>query len=469
MKKSLLLGTMLVAGIAPALAVVDGFKYEAKDGFTCESRWINDRTSNMSGWNALPFAPMASKARTACLAEHNGKDYIVVGWSQTLPYEVNGETKTDDFATLVLINFTNGKVEKTVQMTCDGKPVQGLLSANQVGCDEFGHIWFAGYVATTYSSETGKSTPLTIYVVDDLEAGTCHKAAELVLPEDEASELSGGRIDYCDLVGDVTRKEANCTVMVAFANIDAYVAAWKCDQGGTKWTGGMDGYTSLKLADTYPADQTSWGTAPMVRICLDEEYSNNLYYVDGFTTCPTLYDPMGAIIESFAKAVDLSPKLGTNGLGEFTIKETPFIAYSISQYDVTPGCQVRVAKLGVGMTFEGMQEMWVVPSNGLGEVSDGGTRFHAVETRLYPDANGKEGAYLLTYKCNNGIGVYAIGEEGWEDPKANYVENIHADELDANAPVEYFNLNGVAVDGNNLPAGLYITRQGKTVNKVVVK
>lgn len=467
MKKSLLFGAMLVAGIAPALAIVDGFTYETKDGFTCQSKWIDDRTSNMHGWNQLPFSGMASKARTACLAQVNGKDYAVIGFSKTMAYQVDGEDKSDDFAHLVFVDFANGAVEKVVQMTCDGKPVQGLLCANQVGCDEFGHIWFAGYVPTAYSTETQKATPLTIYIVDDIEAGTCHKAAELVIADDEAAELNGGRIDYCDIVGDLTLKEAGCTVMCAFANIDAFVGGWTCEQGGTEWTGAMDGYTTLKIADTFPADQTSWGTAPMVRICLNESFTNELYYVDGFTTNPSLYDPTGAMIDSFANAVDLAPKPGTNGVGEFTLNDVPFVAYSMAQYDVDPGCQIRVATFGEGMSYTGMKEMWVLPTNGLGTVSDGGTRIHAVETRVFKDVNGKEGAYLLTYKCNNGLGVYAVAEEGWIDP--NGVESILADELDENAPVEYFNLNGVAVDGNNLPAGLYITRQGKTVNKVVVK
>ena len=107
---------------------------------------------------------------------------------------------------------------------------------------------------------------------------------------------------------------------------------------------------------------------------------------------------------------------------------------------------------------------WTVPTKGLGEVSDGGTRIHAVETLPATDANGKEGVYLLTYKCNNGLGVYVIAEDGFQ----NGVNDIVADDMDVNAPVEYFNLNGVSVKGELAP-GLYIARQGGKVNKVVVK
>jgi hypothetical protein len=40
---------------------------------------------------------------------------------------------------------------------------------------------------------------------------------------------------------------------------------------------------------------------------------------------------------------------------------------------------------------------------------------------------------------------------------------------DSNAPVEVYNLSGVRVNSDNLPAGLYIRRQGNKATKVVVK
>ena len=42
-------------------------------------------------------------------------------------------------------------------------------------------------------------------------------------------------------------------------------------------------------------------------------------------------------------------------------------------------------------------------------------------------------------------------------------------ESDANAAVEYYNLNGVRVNGDNLSAGVYVRRQGNKVSKVLVK
>lgn len=50
------------------------------------------------------------------------------------------------------------------------------------------------------------------------------------------------------------------------------------------------------------------------------------------------------------------------------------------------------------------------------------------------------------------------------------IENVIADP-DPDAPVEVYNINGlkVADSTDNLPAGLYIVRQGKTVKKIIVK
>ena len=61
------------------------------------------------------------------------------------------------------------------------------------------------------------------------------------------------------------------------------------------------------------------------------------------------------------------------------------------------------------------------------------------------------------------MGVYEIAQP-------EYNSGIKGVEVaDSNAPVEYFNLNGIRMNENNLPAGLYITRQGDKVSKLIVK
>lgn len=53
------------------------------------------------------------------------------------------------------------------------------------------------------------------------------------------------------------------------------------------------------------------------------------------------------------------------------------------------------------------------------------------------------------------------------DPDFSAISDIDAD--NANAPVEYFNLQGIRVDAENLTPGIYVRRQGSEVVKVLVK
>ena len=49
------------------------------------------------------------------------------------------------------------------------------------------------------------------------------------------------------------------------------------------------------------------------------------------------------------------------------------------------------------------------------------------------------------------------------------VENVVVEDSDANAPVEYYNLQGIKVNADNLTPGIYVKVQGKTATKLLVK
>lgn len=75
-----------------------------------------------------------------------------------------------------------------------------------------------------------------------------------------------------------------------------------------------------------------------------------------------------------------------------------------------------------------------------------------------PDVTGTPDGNLPIFVAFNGkgdsLGTSAIG-------------GIEVD--DENAPVEYYNIQGVKVNGDNLAPGFYIVRQGKKVSKIFVK
>ncbi len=460
MKKSLLLASLLLAG-SSAFAGVDPNVYEAKDGFTLTNKWLKDGKHFSSEWKALPFTS-TNYARTAAIA--GDKIYVA---ASTYPEDgvvvEAGNLHEFDF---------NGNYIRQIKLTLNGEPMAftAPLTCNQIGCDDFGHVYVAGYSAGMLT-EDGNLKSYTIYTVD-LATGALTVAAELKLTDGEAQTDFSGRIDYCHVIGDITGENARSVVMASVNGSKLLVYGWSREQGGDWAPHFSDGeYVTWEATETFPAEQTSWGTAPSLTIVKDDEFTGDLFYVDGFTTLPALYTVDGTMIESFASIEDgdMLPKAGTNGVGEVNIGGTDFLLYSFAQYDQNPGCQAVIAKLGENQSFNGMTELWRIPADGLGSTQDGsgvsdvGTRIHSIQTVKFTDANGKEGAYILTYKNMNGMGVYVLAEEGFVDAGVSDVE------MDLNAPIEYYNLNGVRVDSNNLVPGLYITRQGAKASKVVVK
>lgn len=81
---------------------------------------------------------------------------------------------------------------------------------------------------------------------------------------------------------------------------------------------------------------------------------------------------------------------------------------------------------------------------------------------LWMDWNGNQSAwysgYILGYDGDTLTNVNAAG-----------VNTITVDADNSDAPVEYFNLNGVRLNGDNLTPGLYIRRQGTKATKVIVR
>ena len=318
MKKFLLLGaavlglaTMASAQDAP-VNVNDGHTYapDAETGITCKSKWIIDRIHTPEKFLSLPFvAEAGTKARSAVVDTENSKIYI--GYSKPVVVD----SVSNDYAHLVQFDLETGAYEKEIALTCDGVPVSGLLCANQVGIDDAGNLWVCGM----YSDVCAK--PAQIYVVTNRETGECKNVGQWALPAEESG--AGGRCDYWDVVGDITGETSNAVCMAAVgatvAGEKLCIYRWELPQGGTEWVANEDdfaGYVSYYDGlDTYPADQATWGSSSAtVRIVAEEGHVGSMFYVDGFTTCPSLYLSSLSLAESFASAPDLAPAVGCNGV-----------------------------------------------------------------------------------------------------------------------------------------------------------
>lgn len=86
------------------------------------------------------------------------------------------------------------------------------------------------------------------------------------------------------------------------------------------------------------------------------------------------------------------------------------------------------------------------------------------------EANGNDIVTLLTLTPSATLNVDKIQVIYVEDPNATMsaIDNIVVDG-DENAPVEYFNIQGVRVNGEQLAPGLYIMRQGSKTSKIIVR
>jgi hypothetical protein len=396
MKKLLLSLLLMAAGIASALAVTDGVTYERVNGIGIKNVWIQDRAHTGEVWSNKPYCN--TSARTAVL--NDGYIYIARSNANTV---ILG---TDTLAQSVIykINAANGELVKELALTLDGNIYGGaVLSSNTVGVDNFGHLYMA-----PYTSELASMQP--VYMVDK-ETGELTLMGEL----DKGDALQ--RCDYIDVMGDITREQAECNIMTVGASSE-YIYRWHADQGGD-WEGGFDGDPYLAILDFYPETVTQWGYAPVAKMVLAEEddYSGQLFYIDGFTSSPILYDVTGTMVDNFEN-VDPAfwpMDVGANGVCEFTLEGRNFIVYVAAQYTgvdegtgVNKACQVYICELGEGMSLGGLQRYWMVPDD-LGAVSDGGTRVQSMNVEYGTDAQGNEEITLFIFKCYNGMAVYKIG------------------------------------------------------------
>lgn len=395
-------------GIVQAKAGIDVSSYSAMDGITCTNKWLVSRNLNHEEWDSLVLSTNYLKIRTSTIYGYGENTKVIFGYSKP-------NATSEDVATILIYDFKTGQYEKEVQLNCNGEPIVGLLSANQIGTDNAGNLWVVGLVLKT------ENNPIKIYKVDDINTGVCSLVSSFQIPLNETNY--NGRMDYCDIIGDITGQLTNAVFMCSLNTSTTTIYRWQLDQNGDSWYGGFEN----KASTTLTSSASSWSVSSIYMV-EDDKLTGNYFFVDGFNTTPTLYNVSGEIITSFDDAQDLSPTVGTVGITEFSLGSKNFIAYSKNYYSSDPGSQIAIAEVGANYEFDGMKEYWLLPANGLGSTTDGGLRIHNIATRKFRDVNGKEGIYIVTYKSNNGFGLYLIAEDGFIESS----DNIDMDVLEPN-------------------------------------
>ena len=479
MKKSLLLSAAMLATM-PVFAATDGQTYAPVDGIQCVNSWIIDRNHTLDAFNATKLAANTS-ARTC--AVNNGVAYIS-SWANndpeaTLP-DKDGNPVVQNAATIYKYSVETGEYLGEIKVKLDGKRHMGTGVINQIGFDSFGHLWVSDMSFNT-------NTEHTIYFVNE-ETGELSVAAKL----DKTSEGTA-RIDYCDVIGDLTGEKGACTVMAA-ASGSSIVYGWCKDQNGTDWYGYFEGVSHKNFTEYYPASAGNWSTGPSVKIVLgegDDMYYGNLFYVDGAASAPTLYNSTGAIADSFASVENAKDKgveqtdLGANGIVEIQLDDHNYIVYPIAQYTGSMGGHnLNICEVGSSMEFESMKRCWTVPADGFGMEKGGGARYHAISREIVENPDGTKYANIFTFKTDNGMALYKIGKNvsgGVNDAIANDAAeiNVNGNVITVSAEASEINVYNVAgqvvATANNATevvapaAGVYVVKAVVAGTPVVKK
>ena len=476
MKKSLLIATMALAAFA-ANAAKDAYEYPTTGGYTltniCQNSIFNGTWATLvhdvAGTPGDVFPSFSQIRNATCVG---GKVYVASSNSWGEGGTVVGE------GALFIFDANTGEYEKSVQLVKeDGTPISGTLCANVIGQDDFGHMYVGGYRGSLWldTETTYAANPIEIFLVNP-ETGACTLAASLELPETEADK--SGRVDQFDVIGDLTCEKARCVVMAPVNGAPKKeVVGWHCEQGEEEWAPHMNNGENVacELSDEggYPANVANFSSVG-VAIIRDEEFSGDMFYTDAFNTFPEVWNTEGALIDDFSVLVsaltfdEVAHKQAPAGVAEFTFGDQLFLLAGLNEYTAGEGAQARVYKLGENGAFEGAEPLFNFPHDGLGDIGNGtnlakgGTsRLHKLEATVVEDGNGKYGAYIFTYKDGNGFAYYLFAEEGFN------AGGIAAPSVaETNAPVEYFNLQGIRVA--NPENGLFIRRQGTTATKVLL-
>lgn len=175
---------------------------------------------------------------------------------------------------------------------------------------------------------------------------------------------------------------------------------------------------------------------------------NNAYYLNGSTNKGgTAYDGLAYVT---------SPVIDLTGRSNITVT---FDQAAKFQTTLKTLCGLQIKENGSANWTDLVIPAW--PEANTWNFSSCGT----IDLNAYA---GKQVQLRFKYE-----GTTTGGADTWEIRdlyvKGTKTSGVAAIEADTNAPVEYFNLQGMRVSGDTLTPGLYIRRQGSVTTKILVK
>lgn len=344
---------------------------------------------------------------------------------------LSGRTANSSTATAFLEKYSALTGEHIGRVTLGSAATMGYYPGNNVTKDSSGNICVSNLTMMQYN-------PLVVHLVD-VETGNVTEVARI-----QSSKLPQGRFDYISIVGDVTT--GNFTILAVAANSADLV----------RWTFSGGSYTEevKTIKSFYPSQATAFGIAPrVIPVTVDD------MFVDGGSTDLTRYTfSIGARSGSFLANVAMAPNGNNNNGGTFfTLGNNTFIVYAYDDHLTNYTHRFNVVKTTADLTYSGMEQLWTLPQDGVGNVF---SQTYSVSADYLPlDLNRVR---LFLYVPGNGLCAYDIVDAG-----ITGVDDLEAEEVETT--IEYFNLQGVKMSPDNLVPGIYVKKQGDRVSKVIIR
>ena len=333
---------------------------------------------------------------------------------------------------------------------------------------------------------TSGAQPMQVYKVD-IETGECTELInEVIVNNPEYAELNI-RFDAFGVWGDVDEDYAVVMAMNANA-MNAF--RWVIEDG-------VAGAAELVTLDPLFEGDASVnpGSTPQIM-----PISEDLFYVDGWSTYPTLYqyaDGKGTRIDCFYDAEGNSlPILGTmnqghNGITDFQLVNAAgeteyFMCCAATNTAKAPESSFAIIKYAdESLSFQTAELIYQFPKNGFGGTSNG---YRTAPAFAEPNISNEDAMDIYLYVGENGLARYTFSADGKEikqdqDVDDNGMTNVAVEDVTvanvytegglvvAEGEFQIFTVTGqnVTAQNGNLAQGAYIVKAANATAKVIVK
>jgi len=319
-----------------------------------------------------------------------------------------------------VITGTDTTITKTATGVWETEGEIIFASCSDLKLDEAGHAYLMNL-------QTGNI--FTVWEID-LATGAAHNVIYIggesgrdglakLFPDACASD-NNIRIDRIGIYGDLHADGAIYGAQNANGNV------FRFDFQNGVWDG-----QPVIIACAKPGDEgsaASFGDAPQVY-----PVEGGMFYVDGASTFPTLYDEDGNVMASFTTeeekavllAADPNVNPSPNGVREFELNGEYFMIMAGSNYDAGDG-QANSTTLifkckDANRNFDEMTPYWVLPETGMSQINRQGVDPQRVCVSHVDVDEANHTATIYIYAAEQGYGKYTITAT-----PVSAVENVEA-------------------------------------------